>query len=112
MKNNPSTHGCNGQDASGRFTPGNKLGRGNPLSGRAAKVRAVLLDKLTPAAVGEIAEKLIEKAKGGDIAAAQMLLNYAIGKPAQSEAQKMEITLGAAPLQVVKTLLDVDTDKL
>jgi len=37
----PSTH--EGQDAHGRFTPGNLMGRGNPLAGRAAKIRSVLV---------------------------------------------------------------------
>ncbi|HEY8665649.1 MAG TPA: hypothetical protein VIL86_03245 [Tepidisphaeraceae bacterium] len=112
MNNDPSTHGTNGKDASGRFARGNKLGRGNPLAGRAAKIRAVLLAKLTPAAVGEIADKLIAQAKTGDIAAIRELLDRTIGKPAQPGVQRLDINLGEKPLQVVKTLIDVETDKL
>ena len=39
----PSTNGDNGRDGSGRFTPGNKLGRGNPFNKRACELRAALM---------------------------------------------------------------------
>jgi hypothetical protein len=87
----PSTHGANGQDQRGRFAPGNKLGRGNPMAGRAARIRAVLLRKLTPAAVGEIAEKLIAQAKAGDLAAVKELFDRTIGRPSNSDLlQRLE----------------------
>jgi hypothetical protein len=83
---NPSTHGSNGQQGrDGRFVAGNKLGRGNPLAGRAAKIRAVLLKSVTAADAKEIAAKLVEMAKGGDLAAIRELLDRTIGKPAATE---------------------------
>lgn len=85
MSTSPSTHGGDGRSAGGRFTAGNKLGRGNPLAGRAAKIRAVLLRKLTPAQAGAIADQLIAKAVKGDLAAIRELLDRTIGKPAQAE---------------------------
>jgi hypothetical protein len=81
MNDQPSTHGGNGKDAKGRFVPGNKLGRGNPLAGRAAAIRAVLLLKLTPKDAGTIAEKLISMAISGDLAAIREILDRTIGKP-------------------------------
>lgn len=81
----PSTHGTNGKDHSGRFAAGNKLGRGNPLAGRAAKIRAVLLKRLTPKDAGVIADALIAQAKAGDLASIRELLDRTIGKPAQTE---------------------------
>jgi len=81
----PSTHGINGQDARGRFAPGNRLGKGNPLAGRAAKIRAVLLRKLTPKDAAAIADKLIADAKAGDLAAIKELFDRTIGRPAQLE---------------------------
>jgi len=81
----PSTHGGNGQDAHGRFKPGNRLGRGNPLAGRAARIRAVLLRKLSPREAGEIADVLLRMAKGGDLAAIRELFDRTTGKPVQSE---------------------------
>jgi hypothetical protein len=85
MSDLPSTHGSNGQDAGGRFRPGNRLGRGNPLAGRAAKIRAVLLKSLSASDAREIAAKLLEMAKGGDLAAIRELLDRTIGKPSQAE---------------------------
>jgi hypothetical protein len=76
----PSTHGPNG-----RFAKGNRMGRGNPLAGRAAKIRAVLLKKLTPRQAGEIAGVLIDMAKQGDISAIRELFDRTVGKPTQTE---------------------------
>jgi hypothetical protein len=87
----PSTHGPDGKDGRGRFAKGNKLGKGNPLAGRAAKIRAVLLKKLTPAVAGQIADQLITAATAGDMAAVRELLDRTIGKPVPSEmAERME----------------------
>lgn len=80
----PSTHGSNGRTAGGRFAPGNREGRGNPLAGRAARIRAKLL-KTKPADIDLIIAKLVEKAKGGDLASIHEFLNRTIGKPVQSE---------------------------
>lgn len=74
-----------GMDARGRFAKGNKLGRGNPLAGRAAKIRATLLKSLTPQKAKEIAEALIKQASTGDMAAIRELLDRTIGKPAQAD---------------------------
>ena len=86
-QNSPSTHGSNGasHDSRGRFKPGNKLGKGNPLAGRAAKIRAILLQSLTDTDAEAIALKLIELAKSGDLAATKELFDRCIGKPAQSD---------------------------
>lgn len=85
MNDRPSTHGADGKDVEGRFAKGNKLGKGNPLAGRAAKIRAVLLKKLTPTEAESIADVLIKQAKSGDLAAIRELLDRTIGKPAQAE---------------------------
>ena len=82
----PSTHGPGGgRTPAGQFAKGNKLGRGNPLAGRAAKIRAVLLRKLTPKAAGEITDKLIALARCGDLAAVRELLDRTIGRPAPAD---------------------------
>ena len=83
--NEPSTHGGNGQDGKGRFAPGNTLGKGNPLAGRAAKIRAVLLNALKPSDAREIAERLILNAKAGDLASIREILDRTIGKPATAD---------------------------
>lgn len=99
----PSTHGPNGapagnRDTRGRFAPGNRCGRGNPLAGRAAKIRAVLLRKLTTKQAGEITDVLIRRARDGDLAAIRELLDRTIGKPVQTDVlerlEKLEEKLG------------------
>jgi hypothetical protein len=85
----PSTHGPNangGRDPkTGKFLPGNRHGRGNPLAGRAAAIRAELLQVLTPAKARKIALQLIAKAEQGELPYVRELLDRTIGKPAQSE---------------------------
>jgi hypothetical protein len=83
--NEPSTHGPSGQDAKGRFTVGNRHGKGNPLAGRAAKIRAVLLKRLTIKDAQAIADQLITLAKSGDLAAIKELLDRTIGKPSPGD---------------------------
>lgn len=71
----------NGRDASGRFAPGNKLGRGSPLARKAASLRAALLRAVTPADIHDIARKLIDEALGGDVPAAREVLDRCLGRP-------------------------------
>ena len=84
MSDEPSTHGTDvtsGQDASGRFVKGNSMGVGNLQAGRAAKLRAVLFEKLTPEETESIADVLLAMARSGDLAAIKILFEYTIGKP-------------------------------
>jgi hypothetical protein len=70
-----------GRQADGRFAPGNRCGRGNPFSRRLGSMRTAFLDAVNAADVQAVARKLLELAKGGDLAAAQLYLAYAVGKP-------------------------------
>ena len=70
-----------GRDHTGRFSPGNKLGRGNPLAGRAAKIRAALIRAVTVEDAKAIAVRLVQQAKTGDLAAIKILLDRTIGPP-------------------------------
>jgi hypothetical protein len=80
----PSTNGQNGHDASGRFTKGNPGGRGNPFARKVAALRAAFLKDLTRDDIKEIAATLKAQAKKGDVAAARLVLAYALGKPAKA----------------------------
>jgi hypothetical protein len=79
-KRQPSTHGSNGQGTNGRFLPGNKLGRGNPLAGRAAQIRAGLMQACTPERMRKAAERLMSQAEAGDRQAFAELCDRTIGK--------------------------------
>jgi hypothetical protein len=88
MSTAPSTHGGDGRRPDGKFAQGNRLGRGNPLAGRAARIRAVLLRELTPTAARKIARELIRKAESGDLAAAREILDRTIGKASETELRE------------------------
>lgn len=76
----PSGNGDNGRDAQGRFTPGNSGGPGNPYARRTAELRAAMLDALTPDAVRRVVLRMIDSALDGDVAAAKIVLERAVGR--------------------------------
>jgi len=78
---NPRGNGPGRDPASGRFLAGNKLGRGSPLAGQAARLRAELLGAVKPADLRRIVAAMIQRALGGDVAAAKLVLTYALGEP-------------------------------
>jgi hypothetical protein len=80
----PSTDGGNGRDKHGRFTAGNAGGPGNPFARQTAALRRELCQTVTGEDVKAVTLRLIEQAKGGDVAAARLLFAYAIGSPAEA----------------------------
>ncbi len=70
-----------GRDRQGRFAPGNKGGPGNPYTRRCAALRQAMLEEVTPGDLKAILRALIDTARLGDLAAARLVLAYAIGKP-------------------------------
>ncbi len=76
----PST---SGRRPDGTFAEGNKIGKGNPLAGRIAKLRAALIRAIDARDVAEIMRGVIERAKSGDLAAARLVLLYCTGEPAK-----------------------------
>jgi hypothetical protein len=71
-----------GRDTHGRFAQGNAGGPGNPFARRVAALRSALLAAVTEADLDAIARTLAQQAKDGNVAAARLLLSYALGKPA------------------------------
>jgi hypothetical protein len=80
----PSANGANGRDQRGRFAKGNSGGPGNPFARRTAMLRRVLSTAVTEKDIAAIAKRLLEQAKAGDVAAARLLLSYAIGQPTEA----------------------------
>jgi hypothetical protein len=70
---------------SGRFAKGNPGGPGNPHAASVAKLRAAILRAVTPEDVEAIVRAMIQRAKGGDMAATRELFDRAMGKPTDGD---------------------------
>ena len=85
------------RDRGGRFVPGNKAAKGNPNAKLTAKLRSVILRAVTEAEMRAVTKKLVESAKGGDLAATRLLFEYTIGKPLEADLVErldaLEVTL-------------------
>jgi hypothetical protein len=77
----PAAATASGRDARGRFTKNNRGGPGNPFARQVAALRRALIESITEEDIRAVAARLLEGAKAGDVAAARLLLSYAIGKP-------------------------------
>lgn len=73
-----------GRDGRGRFLPGNSGGPGNPFGRRVAALRKTLLDAVTDEQIRDIGLKMIELAQAGDVAAAKLVFQYTLGRPAET----------------------------
>ena len=90
--NGENGHGENGRDpVSGRFVKGWKGGPGNPYIRDVARCRAEVFAAIKQGDIQEIAKKLIEKAKAGDMQAAREVLDRGAGRP-DTFAALLEVT--------------------
>ncbi len=81
-KNAPSATGADGRDAtSGRFTPGNTHGQGNPLAKQQAEYRRAMGEAVSEKDLQAITRALVVRAKKGDPVAAKLVFEYLIGRP-------------------------------
>ena len=80
----PSTNGTSGRKSNGQFAKGNKCGTGNPYARHVARLRGSLIEAVGDDGLADIVQGMVTAAKGGDVAAAKLLLSYLIGKPAES----------------------------
>jgi hypothetical protein len=84
-----------GRDSRGRFGPGNKAAKGNPYAKRVAQLRAALLKSVSRDDVREIIRALVEKARGGDVAAAREVLDRCLGRPLPADVEERLAALEA-----------------
>jgi hypothetical protein len=70
-----------GHDERGRFTKGNTVAADNPTHCKMAQLRRALLRALDEDKMQTLAERLYQRALDSDIAAATLLLRYALGVP-------------------------------
>ncbi len=83
MSDVPSPNGVNGgRDPSGRFSKGNRFGKGNPLAAEVFARRRAFLSVVNEATIKSIAREIVAAAKSGDLAAAKLILEWTIGRPA------------------------------
>ncbi len=92
MTPGPLLKGCDGRDpTTGRFVRGWKGGPGNPLGAQTAKLRSALIKAVKVSDIREIARRLMEQAKSGDVRAIAELLNRVLGKPLEADIlQRLE----------------------
>jgi len=79
-----STNGTSGRKPNGQFAKGNPGGPGNPYARHVARLRASLIEAVGDDGLKEIVQGMVTAAKGGDVAAAKLLLSYLLGKPVES----------------------------
>ncbi len=77
--------GNTGHDSKGRFTKGNKCARGRQVT----DLRRALLSAVSPQDMEAIAGKLVEMARGGDLAAAGLLFDRVLGKPMTTQETEL-----------------------
>ena len=82
MTNAPSP---NGRDGRGRFAPGWKGGPGNPHAAQVARLRAEMLDAVTPDDMRAIVSRLVELARGSDVRAIKEVLDRTLGRPQEPD---------------------------
>ena len=85
MTTTPSPNGPNGRDRDGRFAKGNPGGPGNPHAAKVASLRSALLAAVTEDDMGEIAARLVQLAKEGDLAAVRELFLRTLGRPLEHD---------------------------
>jgi hypothetical protein len=73
-----------GRGPDGRFAKGNAGGPGNPFARQVAAMRQEFFAAVTKEDIAVIARALLEKAKQGDVAAARLVLQYTLGRPAEA----------------------------
>ncbi len=78
------TNGTSGRKPNGQFAKGNPGGPGNPYARHVARLRASLIEAVGDDGLKDIVQGMVTAAKGGDVAAAKLLLSYLLGKPVES----------------------------
>ena len=77
----PETPRPKDRDEHGRFVKGNSGGPGNPFARRTAALRQAFSEAVSEDDLKTLAKRLLVQAHSGDVAAAKLVLAYAIGKP-------------------------------
>jgi len=87
-ENEPPPTGESGRMSNGRFAPGNRAGRGNPMNARAQRIRATLLAAATDDDIEAICRQLVDGAKGGDLQFVREFFDRTIGRPVSGDVEQ------------------------
>jgi hypothetical protein len=80
------------RDAKGKFIAGNKGGPGNPFGRKLASMRQAILRAVSEEDVERVMRTLVTLACEGNVAAAKLVLQYAVGKPqAAAEPDRVDV---------------------
>jgi uncharacterized ferredoxin-like protein len=85
-KEKPSTNGKHGRNTKGQFVRGHRLSVGNKgnQGTKARELKQALINAVNVEDIEEIAQRMLEQAKQGDIAATKELFDRLFGKAPQS----------------------------
>jgi len=83
----------NGRNSSGQFEKGNSFGTGR----RVSELRKAFVETITPEDVQAIVKAIVERAKGGDVKAVQIVLPYLIGQPLKQDEVRKELYIDETP---------------
>jgi hypothetical protein len=107
----PSDNGTNGRDHTGRFSTGNRFGRGRPAGAR-NELRQALVESVSEDDIREVVQALIRKAKSGDVAAAREVLDRCCGRTPLAVSESRDIDWSDPQNCPVKFIVGVDPDAL
>jgi hypothetical protein len=85
------------RDACGRFAKGNTVGRGNPMSVRHQAYRLAFCNALSPTDLFHLTRKLYKAAMRGDVMAARILVERAMGRVPQDVFDAVRVNEVADP---------------
>ncbi len=88
-----------GQGPNGKFLPGNRLAKGNPMAGRVEQFRAVLLE-VAQERFSEVANKLLDLAAEGERWAVELVFDRCLGKVPEPPSSLTQVNLGAMPINI------------
>lgn len=72
-----------GRDGKGRFTPGNRIGKGRPIGTKVDQLRRKMINSVSVGDIAEIVRVLLRRAKEGDPASIKIIFERLFGQPVQ-----------------------------
>jgi hypothetical protein len=98
----PPEPGSAGRDHLGRWVRGCAPGPGRPPAAREEAYREVLRSVASPEDLGAVFEKIMERARAGDVAAARLVMQQLVGPPGAAMSQP--VSDDSYPWERLKTI--------